>query len=426
MLKRSEVAWVRGETADFIGPVFMRGPVYYRAVRPSARAHAERLFDEGLVETLHEIGFLNHQTRSTLEIEGSPFTIASDSATFRFSANFFTFELLKRAALKWVDANILLHAHGLGLIDGHLGNFALFGNSDPRWYDLGSIVPLPPEPNAKYGITEFVRFFLGPILTVAKHPALRSIIRSHALVADIGLQAAESEYLTGFRLQEYGSDRLRLLHAMRDALASADFRWPETTWSHYSVERIGRVSSAGLANASGETREGSVLSTLRAELRPEDLVLDLGANDGYFGLHAAAAGARAIISDSDEEALARGLTRVDREPDWKAAFVAGESMKNVHQADIVLALALTHHLRLGQNRYFEVIAKKLASYTRRTLITEFMPWGLSVKGEPANLPQDYTLDKFVAWFKTFFASVEVIAHNVAEAGHPRVLVVCRK
>ena len=426
MLRRADVAWVRGETEDPMGPVFLRDGIYHRAVRERKADFARGLFKKGIVQELVDVGFLNQQRIGKLNVEGAAFTIESDPADLPVVTNFYPFELVRRAALKWLDAELILEKHGLCLIDGHFANFGIFGNASPRWFDLGSVVQAPPPPNFRYGVNEFLRFYFYPLVAVERHPAIASIIRSRALTQDQGLTVEEGEYLTNFKLTAYGTDRSRVLRALKEALTGLELSWSRTTWSHYDLDRVDRVSKSSFDDAPPGTRTGSVLNLLKSVLKPNDTVLDLAGNDGFFGLHAAAAGYRTIIHDRDETALYRGLKRVDREPTWKVAFVSGDAMSNAQTADVVMALALTHHLYITDHRYFNAIAATFASYTRSVLITEFMPWGLSVEGPPQNLPEGYTLENFVLHLKNHFSHVEVIAHNVAEAGHPRVLLLCKK
>jgi len=426
VLRRTDVKWVRGETADPMGPVFLKDGVYHRAVREHKADFARRLFNEGIVDELTDIGFLNRQRIGKIQVEGAAFTIESDAADFPIVTNFYPFELVRRAALKWLDAELLLEKHGLCLIDGHFANFGIFGNASPRSFDLGSVVETPPPPNFRYGVNEFLRFFFYPLVSVYRHPELASIIRSRALSQDQGVNVQEGEYLTNFKLTPYGTDRDRVLRALREALAGLEFSWNRTTWSHYNEERIDRVSRKSMESATADSRAGSILSLLRRVLKPNDVVLDLAGNDGFFGLHAAAAGYRTIIHDGDETALYRGLERVDREPSRKVAFVSGDAMSNMQTADVVLALAITHHLYITDHRYFNAIAERFSSYTKSTLITEFMPWGLSMEGPPKNLSKDYTLENFVKHLKVHFSDVQVVSQNVAEAGHPRVLLLCKK
>jgi hypothetical protein len=214
-------------------------------------------------------------------------------------------------------------------------------------------------------------------------------------------------------------------------VSGISFNTPATIWSHYAADRLEQVpSNCSLSRYSQDT---GVLGLLLRELRTPCTVLDLGGNDGFFGLHAAAAGARVVINDLDELALARGIQRADLEPSWKVAFVVNDAMisefSELPNADIVLALALTHHLRLTQGYFFSEIASRFAALTRRVLLTQFMPWGLQIERPPEDLPPDYTLETFLNALAREFSSVEVVGDGVVdtvESGPTRILIRCTK
>ena len=94
------------------------------------------------------------------------------------------------------------------------------------------------------------------------------------------------------------------------------------------------------------------------------------------------------------------------------------------QAELVLALALTHHLSLSQHFPFAHIAENLVGYCTRALIVEYMPNGLGgVRVKPDPLPEWYTLEKFMEAFRRHFQSVEVVTYP-AENASPRTMVLC--
>jgi hypothetical protein len=67
------------------------------------------------------------------------------------------------------------------------------------------------------------------------------------------------------------------------------------------------------------------------------------------------------------------------------------------KSDVVIAMALTHHLILSQDISPKFIFETLAKYTSKYILIEFMPLGLWYKKskEEPNVPDWYTLD----WFK---------------------------
>ncbi len=88
-----------------------------------------------------------------------------------------------------------------------------------------------------------------------------------------------------------------------------------------------------------------------------------------------------------------------------------------------MALAVTHHMFLGQNNSFNHIAYLLSQYSTDVLVTEFMPDGLGVGApRPNPLPGEYTLENFKASFKPYFDAIEHIQYPSGKS--KRIFVYC--
>jgi hypothetical protein len=94
-----------------------------------------------------------------------------------------------------------------------------------------------------------------------------------------------------------------------------------------------------------------------------------------------------------------------------------------YKSDCVVALALTHHLILGQNYHIDVIFNRLLSITNKYLIVEFMPLGLwgGEGHELPKLPAFYT----EKWFEENLSKqAKIIAKHKLESN--RICFVCEK
>ncbi len=69
--------------------------------------------------------------------------------------------------------------------------------------------------------------------------------------------------------------------------------------------------------------------------------------------------------------------------------------------DVVIALALTHHLLLSQNYRLDAVLDRIASYGRRYMIVEFMPKGLWYQGSGMPIPSWYTQSWFAEGLQRF-------------------------
>ena len=199
-------------------------------------------------------------------------------------------------------------------------------------------------------------------------------------------------------------------------------------------------------------KQKSVYSVIKFD-KPET-VLDLGANTGWFSELACRDGASVIATDIDEASVnflykyadtnnlnilplmlsfqdllksKKGILFGEEDINQEKLFM--EPVKRI-KSDLVLALALVHHLVLGQGLSIEFILNTLSKVTKKTLVLEYVGWDDKlIKNEPsffANLnkftKETYNLDLFIKEGKKYFRTVELLE------SHPktRTLLVFRR
>ncbi|MEQ1574266.1 MAG: SAM-dependent methyltransferase [Vicinamibacterales bacterium] len=175
----------------------------------------------------------------------------------------------------------------------------------------------------------------------------------------------------------------RSIEAVVDSLRRAieGVRWSHKShWSSYYAE--GESYSA-----EAFARKADVVAGWLERIRP-GTVWDLGANTGHFSKAAARVGATAVAFDSDP-ACVETLYREVREarvegvlplvldlanPSAGIGWANAERMTLVERgpADLLLALAVTHHLAVGNNVPFAAIADYFARIGKRAIV-EFVP-----------------------------------------------------
>jgi hypothetical protein len=93
------------------------------------------------------------------------------------------------------------------------------------------------------------------------------------------------------------------------------------------------------------------------------------------------------------------------------------------QCDLVLALALLHHLVFKHFLRFDKIVAKLASFTKRTLVLEFIPKEDQFVSKWWSPKYDwYTLDNLITELRQYFRNVSVYPSDPK----PRIVLVCEK
>jgi ribosomal protein L11 methylase PrmA len=180
-----------------------------------------------------------------------------------------------------------------------------------------------------------------------------------------------------FALEHQASALHRKLTRLRTRLAAGASRWAAYTANraHYSASEL---------DAKLEFVQQALAATAPRA------VLDLGANTGEFSALAAGAGARVVALDIDEQSVSgiaeRARSRqLDIHPlvgnlaqptpaeGWKNTETRSLLQRLAGHSDLVLVLALMHHLRITGGIPFAEIAALLATLTRRHVVFELVP-----------------------------------------------------
>jgi SAM-dependent methyltransferase len=218
---------------------------------------------------------------------------------------------------------------------------------------------------------------------------------------------------------------LRLGKQIRNATSQRS----HSQWSQYE-------KSAGHYQSADVDEKQQFVKRILARCRPER-VLDIGANTGTYSLLAADAGAKVVSLDSDSAALEQLWRTAAKQNKPVTALVAdiarptpAAGWRNrehfslldrlTGEFDLVLMLAVIHHLILRHQLPLTHIAGLCAALTRRSLLLEWVPpsdpmfqeW---LRGRD-DLYGHLTEDDLTRAFAPYFAVVER-----AQLGNRRVL-----
>jgi SAM-dependent methyltransferase len=170
-----------------------------------------------------------------------------------------------------------------------------------------------------------------------------------------------------------------LVRSLRSAIESLDWTPSGTEWADYTQDNN---YSPGAAHS----KRDQVIGFLRG--LDARTVWDLGANTGEYSRAAREVVPRVVAFDLDPAAVERNYRRVRRDgetgvlpllldltnPSPALGWAHHErlSLEERGPADVLLALALVHHLAIGHNLPLEQVAGFLARLGRN-LIVEFVP-----------------------------------------------------
>lgn len=443
------------------GRVFFYKGEVYRAVYKQRVPFVRKLFHDGIIDSLMRKNLLVGTYLTNLELEGFGLVLRHDAIDVNVRSSEWSIITYIEAAKQYLRLVKELQKHNLVLIDAHHSNFSLTLDGMPVWHDFGSIVE--NRGSFYYGsLAEFMEYYYYPLMYFRK-------VRSFSLIRRLGLRLSEEDYSRMLlsrhrRIPEMFSSspfralRLtwlfsRIVHklfggSISDRIGSESLfrlvgvRLPDILYSRigkiaYKPERTAwgeyyRDLSLGNLDKRNDPRSEAII-TLIKKMKP-DRVLDLGANQGRFSHLAYKHCPVVIASDYDHAAVAKHAKfLLDSKANKRIypivfdVITMGDDAKNRYRSHTVLALALTHHLRLGQKYPFDFIAKQFSDVSERFLVTEFMPNGLGVgKVFPDPLPDDYTLESLLSCLRRYFSEVTTVDYAKDPSVSPRILVSCSK
>lgn len=456
----SEITFHSLSYGDPNGRVFWWQDGLYRGLRGSSAVLYQDLFNRGIIQKWIGKRLIVETELTSLKVEGYDLIlrhriVPTVSYCWEWSP-----EMIRDAGLAILNLATELSAYKLTLQDAHPWN-VLFDGCSPVVVDLGSIIPARNE-DASPPYDEFCRFFTYPLQLIASGQSRTA----RALLHDWnGVQSSDiprnARRRMGLNVRRAGKSVLRRLIPMRfhrDAgSAFSNFRkmyaaatrpkgplrsmetelcnihipQTHTTWSSYH-EGFPELTPSEHWNP----KQRSVYRIITEE-RPSS-ILDIGSNGGWYSQMASAAGIRTVAFDRDEACVDHLYRDVKHSTQLLLPLVIdfsnpspGLGLCNEQlppaterlRSDMVLALALTHHLVFKEKLTFEQISKALDIFTKKTLIVEFVPATDRYVSEWITRSHGwYTLPNFQQALRKHFSTITILESYP----DPRVLLVCRK
>lgn len=432
-----------GSFRDPAGFVFSRGGELLRQVNAAGREDYEALMSTGLADELHAAGLL--VPHAEVDVPPAEPDIAwrvlrPEPVPFVTYPYEWCFGQLRDAALLTLDVQRRALARGVVLKDASAFNVQ-FVAGRPLLIDTLSFASYREgEPWAAYG--QFCRHFLAPLALMARRDARLGVLTARFLDG-VPLDLAASllprrawlspglatHLLLHARSVRRWQDRAParkgtisrraldgFLASLQGTVRGLKLRVDRSHWTSYYREH-------NYGDAAFAAKERAVRDAVAA-VAPR-MVWDLGANTGAFSRAAAQAGALVVATDVDPlvverlwaDVAAAGETRVlplvndlaNPSPalGWAGAERASFAARG--PADLVLALALVHHLAIGNNVPLPRVADVMADLGR-ALLVEWVP---KTDGQVRRLLAtrldifpDYTEEGFRAAFAARFAEEE--------------------
>lgn len=465
-----EVSFDSTSYVDPNGRVFeWRGEVF-RAINPKAAPFYMDIWERGIFQQLQDEGLLVKTERTSFCLEGYDLVLKHYKIPFLTYCIGWPAPMLKEAALLTLDINLRLAESNLTIQDAYPWN-VYFDGVKPVFIDIGSIVPV--DPNFIWAAYhQFCQFFLYPLhlYSIGRGKIARLLlthywegvqdddllyeipfsykIRNPRIVSRIILpslldrifRALPSQWRDKFNNQgrqlhnKFNTPelRVRFLHSLRKDVESIDVSSHKTHWWDYYQEKF--PSFDGTNNLSPKHK---TISDILDRLRPRT-VLDVGCNTGRYSILAAEKGARVIAWDKDESCVSQlyyeakekdlyviplVMDFINPSPSFGWCCRQFPSSVERLRCEMVLCLALMHHLVFKQWQNFERIAEALSVFSDKWALLEFVPRDDEyVKACWHERFDWYTLENLTKSLYRHFSKIQV--HDSYPEG--RKLLVCEK
>jgi len=434
------------------GFMFTREGVLYRQINERSAADYERLMDSGFYAELVEAGLLvSHEEMevSPMYPENAHKVIRPQLLPFISYPYEWCFTALKRAAQATLRIHKRALKHDMILKDASAYNVQ-FVDAKPVFIDTLSFAPyVEGEPWVAY--QQFCKHFLAP-LALMSYCDVRFGQWLRGFVDGIPLDLASkqlplrSKFNMGLQMHIH-------LHAKSQSQHADDAgKDPAATQKHTAGKKVSRTAMMGIIDSLQSTikklewrppgtewgdyysatnytddamKAKHALVTELVEIAQPSSAWDLGANTGLFSRIASEKGIPTVAFDIDPVAveknyracrknkdcnmlpLLQDLTNPSPSIGWHNA--ERDSLPERGPADLVMALALIHHLALSNNVPLPLLAKFFSSVARK-LIIEFVPKNDSqvrrLLATREDIFPDYTEAGFEAAFSTLFSIEE--------------------
>ncbi len=290
--------------------------------------------------------------------------------------------------------------------------------------------------------------------------ASRSVIQKREVFPGISPARLSYEAKVLFKrlaLIHRGQLKRRFWQIVREEVSRLNVSVTKSNYTNYY-----KAKEEGFAfepSQSWTNKQTVVYETIR-QLKPAT-VLDVACNTGWFSVLAAKLGCQVVAFDIDEACMNLLYTRAKREelsilplaveftdltPDVFPIQYEDEERRRLIsdefplllatekrlRCDMVLALAIIHHLVMGQNRNFHQIVQSLSALSKKYLVLEFIPrddrlivlepdFFPALKSHP-NAFDWYTQSNLIVELKRYFQKIKVTKSFPAS----RTILICSK
>jgi hypothetical protein len=462
----AEIQYSSKSMLDDFGRVFYYKDRVFRAISNNKIDYCLQLLESPLFKELASRGLVAKTWIADFYISDYDLVLEHEKLTQTLQHEW-SFSMLKDAALSVLEVQRICNEFGFELKDAHTFN-VLFRGIQPVWVDVGSIVKKSHVNVCEWiAYDEFLASFVIPLLFWARNMSYiaRKLLESnfHRIVTIPDQSFTSSgllpllfpdskSYVFRFRQQKIFATKIRKhwISVITDEIQNrfqniTGRRTQLFTYRSDSVESrtlssyipFNKVSA--LLHSMVQPLQETIWSGYHTRFYSEDgsfvpskrfhriveivqgfegqvtSLIDLAGNEGYLSRLIASRTSipKLILADYDENAIDSAYRTLKLSDEQRIHTVLLNFMFTPDVAttcrrlkcDIVLALAVTHHLILSAGFSLQCILERLTMFSNRYVMIEFMPLGLWSETSTNNqqVPDWYTINWFREHFNRYFS-----------------------
>lgn len=419
-------------TVDPVGRPFAYEDNIFRGIYPQSLELVLDIFASGLMRELIESGAFIETEITDFQLTGFSLVLKHKRITGSIPT-MWTASMLRDAALTILKVNKICNKYGYELKDSHPFNVS-FDNNKAKWIDFGSIGRKQAGWGAK---ADFINYTIAPLVFLQKKELMEAYC---ILLSERSLHIA----LKPFRQTILFSQFLSLIGESLDSYSDdlIDETWitdfcvttsiNASTWADYQHGKSSLLADLKPYDGNRFNRFFQVSELIGIHASDAKTCVDLAGNGGLASLIISEAHPqlRCLNTDYDENSIDKSYELLQEYPEFRVESYLLNFMlpmdpdsPSIFRSDIVLAMAITHHLLLSQGHQLAGIFEKISAYSSKYVFIEFMPLGLW-GGDPLNkpsVPDWYTIEWFESQFLCHYRLLEkkvIESHLIAGIVEP--------
>lgn len=452
MIDLNLIEFSKMSMVDSFGRVFFYNNRVYRAIPKESAQECISFMKSELFKELTNKGLIPVTGISSLQLSGYEM-ILEHERLLEIKQHEWSFEMFKKVSLAVLEINEICNKYNYELKDAHTYNI-LFRGTKPVFGDIGSIcpkegkkwnaykefigvfyIPLVFWKQQEYYIVKkltesifyklqtapFQDFIDSSLITLIKDPPFsfklkikkltlfktKNQVKLILLGVNLTNRLFNKFFRKKIRLLKYELD-LMPYKEMKKSIEKLSLSNKKSEWSNYHSKNY--LIEKSFQPSNRFIRIKDLIAEYESEISS---VMELAGNEGLFSeyLLNETKISSIILTDYDSNAIDSAFlnfnnsTFSNRVCTCVLNFIFTSDLEDTakrYQSDLVLALAVTHHLVLSQKYSIDNILEKIKLFSKKYVIVEFMPLGLWTEGKETKVPEWYNYEWFENHFQIYF------------------------